>query len=109
MNIGEKIAELRRDAGMTQEVLASRLVISPQAVSKWERGVANPDLELIPEIARLFGVSADELLGLSSSKARENELESRIGSLERLRHGQGGAGLPRLRYLRASVQEALMP
>ena len=34
MNIGEKIAELRRDAGMTQETLASRLVISPQAVSK---------------------------------------------------------------------------
>ena len=84
MNIGEKIAELRRDAGMTQDALASRLVISPQAVSKWERGVANPDLELIPEIARLFGVSADELLGLSSPKARENELESRISSLERL-------------------------
>ena len=84
MNIGDKIAELRRDAGMTQDALASRLVISPQAVSKWERGVANPDLELIPEIARLFGVSADELLGLSSPKARENELESRISSLERL-------------------------
>ena len=84
MNIGEKIAELRRDAGMTQDALASRLVISPQAVSKWERGVANPDLELIPEIARLFGVSADELLGLSSPKARENELESRISSLESL-------------------------
>lgn len=84
MNIGEKIAELRRDAGMTQDALASRLVISPHAVSKWERGVANPDLELIPEIARLFGVSADELLGLSSPKARENELESRISSLERL-------------------------
>ena len=84
MNIGEKIAQLRRDAGMTQEALASRLVISPQAISKWERGIANPDLELIPEIARLFGVSADELLGLSSPKARENELESRIGSLERL-------------------------
>ena len=62
MNIGEKIAELRRDAGMTQEALASRLVISPQAVSKWERGVANPDLELIPEIAKLFGISAAELL-----------------------------------------------
>lgn len=84
MNIGEKIAQLRRDAGMTQEALASRLVISPQAISKWERGIANPDLELIPEIARLFGISADELLGLSSPKARENELESRISSLERL-------------------------
>ena len=84
MNIGEKIAELRRDAGMTQEALASRLVISPQAVSKWERGVANPDLELILEIAKLFGISTDELLGLSSPKARENELESRVSSLERL-------------------------
>ncbi len=84
MNIGEKIAQLRRDAGMTQEALASRLVISPQAVSKWERGVANPDLELIPEIARLFGISTDELLGLSSPKAQENELESRVSSLERL-------------------------
>ena len=84
MNIGEKIAELRRDAGMTQEALASRLVISPQAVSKWERGVANPDLELIPEIAKLFGISTDELLGLSSPKAKETELESRVSSLERL-------------------------
>lgn len=84
MNIGEKIAELRRDAGLTQEALASRLVISPQAVSKWERGIANPDLELIPEIARLFGISTDELLGLSSPKAKETELESRVSSLERL-------------------------
>ena len=84
MNIGEKIAQLRRDAGMTQEALASRLVISPQAISKWERGIANPDLELIPEIAKLFGISTDELLGLSSPKAQENELESRISSLERL-------------------------
>ncbi len=84
MNIGEKIAELRRDAGITQEALASKLVISPQAVSKWERGVANPDLELIPEIARLFGISTDELLGLSSPKTQESELEARIGSLERL-------------------------
>ena len=84
MNIGEKIAQLRRDAGMTQEALASRLVISPQAISKWERGIANPDLELIPEIAKLFEISTDELLGLSSPKAQENELESRVCSLERL-------------------------
>ena len=84
MNIGEKIAQLRRDAGMTQEALASRLVISPQAISKWERGIANPDLELIPEIAKLFGISTDELLGLASPKAQENELESRVSSLERL-------------------------
>lgn len=84
MNIGEKIAQLRRDAGMTQEALASRLVISPQAISKWERGIANPDLELIPEIARLFGISTDELLGMSTPKSKSSELEMRISSLERL-------------------------
>ena len=84
MNIGEKIAQLRRDAGMTQEALASRLVISPQAISKWERGIANPDLELIPEIAKLFGISTDELLGMSIPKSQPSELEMRVSSLERL-------------------------
>lgn len=84
MNIGEKIAELRRERGMTQEALASQLMISPQAISKWERGVANPDLELIPEIAKLFNISTDELLGLSSPKAQESELATRVSSLERL-------------------------
>lgn len=84
MNIGEKICQLRKERGMTQEMLAEQLVISAQAISKWERGIANPDLELIPRIAKLFSISTDELLGLSSPKAVENELEVRIASLERL-------------------------
>ena len=62
MNIGEKIAELRRDAGMTQDALASRLVISPQAVSKWERGLACPDLVFLDDLADLLDVSIEELL-----------------------------------------------
>ena len=48
MNLGEKINELRKKKQLTQEMLAERLCVSPQAVSKWERGVANPDLYLIP-------------------------------------------------------------
>ncbi|MBQ7378984.1 MAG: helix-turn-helix domain-containing protein [Clostridia bacterium] len=84
MNIGEKICQLRKDRGMTQEMLAEQLVISAQAISKWERGVANPDIEQIPRIAKLFGISTDELLGLSAPKSTESELEKRVASLERL-------------------------
>lgn len=84
MNIGEKIYQLRREHGMTQEMLAEQLVISAQAISKWERGIANPDIELIPRIAKLFGISTDELLGLSAPKVPESELEKRVASLERL-------------------------
>lgn len=84
MNIGEKISQLRRERGMTQEMLAEQLTVSAQAISKWERGVANPDLEQIPRIAKLFGISADELLGLTPPRAAEGELEKRVASLERL-------------------------
>lgn len=89
MNLGEKINELRKKNGMTQEMLADCLHVSSQAVSKWERGVANPDLELIPAIAELFKVSSDELLGLSTGEKGENnnynynrELEQRLDYIE---------------------------
>ena len=89
MNLGEKINELRKKNGMTQEMLADCLHVSSQAVSKWERGVANPDLELIPAIAELFKVSSDELLGLSTGEKGENnnynynrELEQRLEYIE---------------------------
>lgn len=78
MNIGERINELRKRNNMTQEKLAELLCVSPQAISKWERGVANPDLYLIPTIAATFGVSADMLLGIDTSNN-----DSRIERLER--------------------------
>ena len=86
MNLGEKINELRKKHQMTQETLAEKLCVSPQAVSKWERGVANPDLGLIPAIAELFRVSADELFGLSvkENAKREGALEKRVAYLEKL-------------------------
>lgn len=87
MNLGEKIYELRKKNNLTQEMLADSLYVSAQAVSKWERGVANPDLELIPAMAALFGVSADELFGISvknDNHAATEMLEQRIIYLERL-------------------------
>ena len=78
MNIGEKIQELRKKNTMTQEQLAELLRVSPQAISKWERGVANPDLYLIPVIAETFNVSSDHLLGIA-----ELDTESRLERIEK--------------------------
>ena len=61
INIGNKIRELRKKKGITQEALASVLSVSPQAVSKWESGLTYPDMEMIPVIAGYFEVSMDIL------------------------------------------------
>ena len=61
--IGKNIRRLRIAHGLTQRGLAHHLRVSTQAVSKWERGRAYPDLTLIVPIARLFSVSIDELFG----------------------------------------------
>lgn len=65
--IGRKISEFRKDSNMTQMELAERLNISFQAVSNWERGNSMPDISKLPELAELFGISIDELLGKNRS------------------------------------------
>jgi len=71
LKIGEKIKSLRKEQDVTQEKLAAYLNISYQAVSKWEKGTALPDITLIPRIANFFGVSADELLGMKDTEETE--------------------------------------
>ena len=61
--LGSRIAELRRKKNMTQEELAAELGVTAQAVSKWENEHSCPDITLLPQLARLFGVTIDELLG----------------------------------------------
>ena len=60
--LGNKIQQLRKANGFSQEELASRLTISRQAISKWELGEAMPDTENIVQLSRLFGVTTDYLL-----------------------------------------------
>ncbi|MBQ7325361.1 MAG: helix-turn-helix transcriptional regulator [Clostridia bacterium] len=75
--MGSFIAALRRAAGMTQRELAERLNVSDKAVSRWERDECAPDLMLIPVIADLFGITADELLrGRRKSPSDENNVQS---------------------------------
>lgn len=60
--IGGFICALRKASGMTQKQLADKLMVSDKSVSRWERDECMPDLTLIPAIADIFGVTADELL-----------------------------------------------
>lgn len=60
--LGNFIAALRRANGLTQRELAEKLNVSDKAVSRWERDETLPDLSLIPALADVFGVTADEIL-----------------------------------------------
>ena len=73
MNIetANKLVELRKKHGLSQEELADKLGVSRQAVSKWERSEASPDTDNLIELAKLYDISLDELL-----LNKENNTES---------------------------------
>ena len=63
MTLGNKIAALRKEQGLTQEALAQRLEVTNQSVSKWESDQCCPDIQLLPKLADIFGVTIDALFG----------------------------------------------
>lgn len=69
--VSENLKRLRKEKGLTQEQLATRLSVSFQAVSKWECGEGYPDIVMLPSIAQVFGVSVDELLGMEKICSNE--------------------------------------
>ena len=125
MEIGKTIADRRKARGLTQQMLAERLDITYQAVSRWENGITCPDIELLPRLAAVLGLSIDALLGYPAQSVTEydarykdeayywglapNRLCYEImqlrpptpvlsGAGHRLRRGQG-CGLPRTQRL----------
>jgi len=84
MNIGNKIKALRKAKGITQEQLAGAIGISFQAVSKWENGIALPDITLVPMLANYFGVSTDELLGFNLAE-KEERIEKAVDEAYKFR------------------------
>ena len=62
MSISEKIQQLRKSNGLSQEQLAEKLDVTRQAISKWESGTSSPDIEKIVLISELFDVSTDYLM-----------------------------------------------
>lgn len=100
MTFGEKLQNLRKKAGISQDVLAERLEVSRQAVSKWERDEAMPETDKLLRIARLFGVTTDYLLenNVPSYDSQANRSLSTNRILHRLetfirRHGYKGGFL----------------
>ena len=82
MEFHEKLQELRKNKGLTQEALAEVLYVSRTAVSKWESGRGYPGIESLKQISTYFGVSIDDLLSgeqLLSLAERENK-----GNLQRI-------------------------
>jgi transcriptional regulator with XRE-family HTH domain len=75
--VGQKIFKLRKRKGITQEKLASLVNVTPQAISKWENGVALPDTYLLPTLANLFHVNIEELLCTESEYNKENQKTKR--------------------------------
>ena len=67
-SIGETIATLRKEKGMTQSQLAEKMNVTDKAVSKWERDLSCPDINTISKLADVLGVSVEELL-----KAKKSE------------------------------------
>ena len=60
--LGTMIAELRKQQGMTQLDLAGKMGVTDKAVSKWERDLSCPDINSLPNLAQILGVSVEELM-----------------------------------------------
>ena len=81
MEIGNKIKQLRQNAGITQEQLANALGISAQSVSKWETGTTMPDITLLPVLSTEFGVTIDELFDLTTEQKLQRKTDRSRGRI----------------------------
>ena len=89
MEFNEKLQELRKNKGLTQEELAEALYVSRTAISKWESGRGYPSIDSLKEIAKYFSVTIDELLSTDEvltiaekdNKQKEKHLRSLVFGL----------------------------
>ncbi len=65
--LGIMIASLRKEQGLTQLELAEKMGVTDKAVSKWERDLSCPDVNTIPKLAEVFGISVDELMQVKAA------------------------------------------
>ncbi len=71
LEMANRLTALRKEKGLSQEELADKLGISRQAVSKWERAEASPDTDNLITLSKLYGVTLDELIGVSPLREPE--------------------------------------
>lgn len=85
IKLAENLQLLRKEKGLTQEQVAEIFNVTNQAVSKWELGLSSPDITLLPEFAKFYQVTVDELLGYKPITSINNiyiELHSYLTSIE---------------------------
>ena len=88
MKLGERIAEKRKEQGMTQAELAEKMLVTRQTVSRWEAGMALPDIERVAELAGILGVSCDYLL--KDDEQMPSDAPSKPPAVSRLLQGLKG-------------------
>jgi len=86
LEIANKLVELRKEHGFSQEELAEKLNVSRQAVSKWERGESSPDTDNLISLAKIYNISLDELLLNKTVENKKEIIENKEKTLlERVR------------------------
>lgn len=78
--LGNMIAVLRKERGMTQLELAEKMGVTDKAVSKWERDLSFPDVSSIPKLAEIFCVSVDELMQVKAD-TKENASSNKVEAI----------------------------
>lgn len=77
-SMGELICGLRKEKGMTQRELAEQMNVTDKAVSKWERDLSCPDINSLPRLAEVLGISVEELL---NTPKKDEPAESKAGAV----------------------------
>lgn len=75
--LGEMISSLRKEKNMTQNDLAEKMNVTDKAVSKWERNLSCPDVNSIPKLAEVLGITVNELLN-AQAKQENNKVDEII-------------------------------
>ena len=80
--LNENIKTIRKNKGFTQEELASRLHVTRQTISKWEKGLSVPDADMLSRMAEILEISVTELLG--ADKVEEQQMDAVVEQLCRI-------------------------
>jgi len=76
--LGMMIAALRKENEMTQLDLAEKMGVTDKAVSKWERDLSCPDVNTLPKLAEVFGISVDELMQIKAQSEEKKDISPMI-------------------------------
>ncbi len=105
VDIGARIRKLRLGCSLTQEQLAARLGVSAQAVSKWESGTNMPDIQMLPDLSVIFGVSIDELFAMTD-ECRMERIDNMISNVRLLSDEEFTRSERYLKTLRGKAETA---